>query len=917
MQLECPYCQQTLEYSGRRPGFCAFCGRPLPDTEICLATTAPPPPRVPSGAAADEVPAEVGEYHLVRPLGRGGMGAVWEAEQTGTGRRVALKLLAPELAHDADALARFLREGRLAAALSHPRSTFVFEAGEDAGRAYIVMELMPGRTLQDLVREQGPLPVNRAVDHVLDVIDGLEAAHALGIIHRDVKPSNCFLDGDGRVKVGDFGLSKSLLGDAALTRTGTFMGTPLFAAPEQVRGGAVDERTDIYAVGATLFYLLAGRGPFTGDVTAVIAQIASDPAPALRGLCPAVPRELDRIIARTLEKDPEQRYARLGQLRQALFPFATGGTSIADLGRRLAAFMVDIVLLRMLFVPAGIAVALATQAAGGTPDARAARLAEVQFIMVLVTWVLRLAYFAVGEGTWGCGVGKLLMGMRVVGVQGGPAGLVRGSVRSLFIPGGLGVSLLGLIPVFGAARPAPAGLPVLRFLLATEAFLLLHYAIEALCLLTMRARNGYRGVHDLASGTRVVRRHRAAGKHRLREVPVVVPTPLAAAGQSFGPFRTVATVGRSGPVTVLEARDDLLRRPVWIRLGDEGARPVPVERVALARPGRPRWLQGGTADGRRWDAFEGVVGAPLPRAVRPGLGLTWERGRFVLLELAEELEAAAADGTLPASLGLEQVWLDRNSRVKLLDEPIRPAAAADSVTAEATAPAPERALALLRATADLCTRGQVLPGHAYDFLQTLATKPADEKALPWAVGQLRDLCRRPARLRWDDRLGILSVTAGIEYNIYLLAGLLAGLLGWKLTGRIDGLVVTALMLDVALPAAIGLWMRGGPVFRLLGFEVRRASGRPASRLRCAWRNVVAWAPLLMSNAGLPVLVAVPDLLAVDPEYATSWNFLLLVVLLGAGSCLVTAVAIFAAIYGVVRPQRGIPDLLAGTCLVPR
>src|SRR5262249_35852936 len=153
---------------------------------------------------------------------------------------------------------------------------------------YITMELMPGRTLNDVSKEEGQLPVPRAIDYILDVIDGLEAAHAAGVIHRDVKPSNCFLDGEGRAKGGDYGLAKSLLGDASLTRSGTFMGTPLFAAPEQLRGAKVDERTDIYAVGATLFYLIAGRAPFTGDAAAIIAQVASDTAPSLRSFCPAV-----------------------------------------------------------------------------------------------------------------------------------------------------------------------------------------------------------------------------------------------------------------------------------------------------------------------------------------------------------------------------------------------------------------------------------------------------------------------------------------------------------------------------------------------------------------------------------------------------------------------------------------------------
>jgi serine/threonine protein kinase len=145
-----------------------------------------------------------GDYRLVRRIGHGGMGTVWEAEQRGNGRRVALKLLSTRLVKSPRGLQRFLREGQLAANVSHPRSTFVFEAGTDGDVPFIVMELMPGRTLADVIAgSDGRLPTERAVDFILDVLDGLEAAHAAGVIHRDVKPSNCFVDSDGRIKVGD------------------------------------------------------------------------------------------------------------------------------------------------------------------------------------------------------------------------------------------------------------------------------------------------------------------------------------------------------------------------------------------------------------------------------------------------------------------------------------------------------------------------------------------------------------------------------------------------------------------------------------------------------------------------------------------------------------------------------------------
>src|SRR5262245_11171552 len=173
MQLACSHCKRLLEYSGERPLFCAFCGGALPKPEV-LADTTTLPPRESEVEAEPEMPASVGDYRLLRQLGRGGMGVVWEAEQIGTGRRVALKVLSPQLEPGAETLARFLREARSAAALSHQRSTFIFGAGEHAGQPYIVMELMPGRTLMDILREEGPLPVPRAVDYLLDVIEGLE-----------------------------------------------------------------------------------------------------------------------------------------------------------------------------------------------------------------------------------------------------------------------------------------------------------------------------------------------------------------------------------------------------------------------------------------------------------------------------------------------------------------------------------------------------------------------------------------------------------------------------------------------------------------------------------------------------------------------------------------------------------------------
>lgn len=201
-----------------------------------------------------------GPYRVIRLLGRGGMGEVYEAEQLETGRRLALKVLRATLRGDEDR-ARFLREGQLAASISHAHTVYIFGSEEVGGAPAITMELLAGGTLKDRVSAGGPMPPSAAVSAVLGVIGGLDAAQAAGILHRDVKPSNCFVDADGDVKVGDFGLSISTLTRDVRHELGTtgFEGTPQFAAPEQLRGEPLDVRADIYAVGATLYYLLTGR----------------------------------------------------------------------------------------------------------------------------------------------------------------------------------------------------------------------------------------------------------------------------------------------------------------------------------------------------------------------------------------------------------------------------------------------------------------------------------------------------------------------------------------------------------------------------------------------------------------------------------------------------------------------------------
>ena len=265
-----------------------------------------------------------GPYLIVRPLGKGGMGQVYEAEETESGRRVAIKILSRGLGDDEER-ERFLSEGRLAASLSHPNSVYIFGTSEVQGLPVIAMELAPGGTLKDLLVDGTPLAPPAAVDAILQVIAGLEAAAALGILHRDIKPSNCFVDRDGRVLVGDFGLSIATLAREPGTSagTGTIVGTPGFASPEQLRGDPLDVRSDIYSVGATIYYLLTGRPPFDGRARDGADDAHGDGDPGVAGR--HSPRRSERarppVVMRCLTRTPQERFADYRALAAALEPF--------------------------------------------------------------------------------------------------------------------------------------------------------------------------------------------------------------------------------------------------------------------------------------------------------------------------------------------------------------------------------------------------------------------------------------------------------------------------------------------------------------------------------------------------------------------------------------------------------------------
>jgi hypothetical protein len=262
---------------------------------------------------------KIGRFRLQALLGQGAVGRVFRAEDTILHRRVALKVITihsdgGQINRNAD---QFLTEARAAAALEHPHVVQIYEAGETGTMCYIAMELLDGGNLKDLVVAAGPMDPGRACLLTADAAEALAAGHEAGIIHRDIKPANLMLSRQGRCKVTDFGLAT--FGDSDTVSTERSAGTPLFAAPEVIRGTSADERSDIYSLGATLFYLLTGRPPYTAARRSeVLRKHLDEPIPDLRQIRPGLPESLVAAVERALDKDPGQRYVTATQFARVL-----------------------------------------------------------------------------------------------------------------------------------------------------------------------------------------------------------------------------------------------------------------------------------------------------------------------------------------------------------------------------------------------------------------------------------------------------------------------------------------------------------------------------------------------------------------------------------------------------------------------
>ncbi len=905
----CPSCDRTIEYSGESPRFCAYCGKPLVGVDLEATIDFHP--------SIAEWEFRIDGYRLIRKLGQGGVGTVFEAEELSHDRRVAVKVLSGQLDRGPESLARFRQEGRLASTISHPRCVFVLGADEADGRPYIVMELMTGQTLQSLVEEKGRLPIDLAVAKILDVIEGLMESHRLGVIHRDVKPSNCFLEEDGRVKVGDFGLSKSLRSNASLTRTGTFIGTPLFASPEQIKRDEVDVRTDVYSTAATLYYLLTGHPPFQAEeATAVLAKIVSEAPKPIREEVREIPSGLESAIIRGMERDRARRWPSLREFHEALLPFAPNPIPDAGLAARLGAFILDQVIILVL--------------------AAISYLVFFQFLGPLMGGIdlsypsAFLTYFAITEGIWAGSLGKQLFRLRVFRAdRRAEPGLIRALLRAAVLYGVLlgpiELTSLAFQPFLGAVGDVS---PALRILFEYVLPSLLGLAIVVG---PIRRRNGYRAFHEWMSGTRTVQLPRSrvqstAHRRRFRPERPGTQKPVGVLDR-VGPFKVRGAVRWDLQRKVLTAEDSVLGREVWVELRSQESGPPEDVRRSLSRPTRPRWISGGTSSAGRWDAYTAPSGTPLVDLAGP-FGLTWGDARPILSELTDELVAAKLDGTLPDTLSIEQIWVEPDGRIQLVD----PLAVSSSTGSPQLGPHADpkeedrevRGLQLIAKTAavvlqggrtilsgpvDQTIRGRV-PIHARRLLDRLVGDPSPfRKIHEFQVG-LQRTANEPVELGLLPRLLRGSVHLALRLFQLLLALLAAlAIISFEVASKISFLnIETAIVLFMLVlsflfwPVAAAI-TRSNRLAKLLGGTLVQQDGLRVSRFRCAVREVCFWLPLFAF--GLLAVFLLTAVTTNTPEH----------VRLSIGLLPLVWFALDMA-HEITFPGQMFHDRLARTCVVP-
>src|SRR5258706_2463842 len=718
------------------------------------------PPQSPQAT----LPRSADGFRIERELGRGGVGVVYLAREISSGRELALKVLPADLCASEEAFGRFQREAVLAASISDSRCVFVYGAHQFEGSPAIAMELVRGQTLEQVIKKGVPVPVRQAVQWTIELLEGLDAAHHAGVLHRDVKPSNCFVSEDGHVKIGDFGLSRSLDTDVQLTQSGTFLGSPLYAAPEQVKGRKVDERSDMYSAAATLYALLTLKAPYRGtNLGEVLARILSEPPERPRVLRPEIPRGLEKVLLRAMQREPGDRYENLAEFREALHPFAVAAQA-GTLPRRFAAYLADVLIVMLTSVLVTSLVGLLWSITfKEDPDTNQLRVGPIAYWSVLESFL----YFVVCEGFWTATPGKWLLGLRTVNARSLERSLPRAALRAF-------IYTLPLV-ASSAALSSSVVQSSARVSLSIGSFAgFIPWVVRSLYFVTARRSNGMRALHEFLSGTRVLQRalpFPLPRRPRIRVEHALLPAP--GLPETIGSFRLLGLVAETAFGRLLEAEDSALSRRVWLCAGEEQTLPLDAARRQSVRRGRLHWLGSVQQGDLRHEVFEAPGGATLVERLRARKQIEWPAALQILTSLAEELESSERDSPRER-YALEQVWIDRWGNVRLLDMPLDPAL-------KSALGAPE----LLGRTAALFLpaggeRPRWLPGRAQPAFARILGRGEPYASAAAAHGALATIETEGAEVGRKQRVVQISIAAAL---LCFLSAIMFGTLIFK--GALD------------------------------------------------------------------------------------------------------------------------------------
>ncbi len=679
-----------------------------------------------SATASDSSPATaqkrqkiVGGYRLMKMLGEGGMGRVYQAVDE-SGRMVAIKLLSQELSRSPEALDRFKLEGVIASAISHPHCVFVHRADEDCGTPFIAMELMTGQTLKDIVAKRGPLPYTEAIPLVLQCIDGLIEAHSRGMIHRDVKPANCYLDDQGNVKIGDFGLARSLVSDSELTRTGSFLGTPLYASPEQILGEKVDEQSDIYSLAATIYFLLAGKAPFESPhATQVIAKIVSADPPVFSEAGVKVPKKLEQVVLRGLARDRSKRFSNFQEFRDELVQTLVQPDRIATLPRRVLAYLIDMFLVSITI---GLMV-LATITFGDQE-------LELRYYINIMGTLYQGLYLLFFEAFFGATIGKRLLNLRVVDPElGTRPKFWRCLIRTVVFMTAINVIEFASVGLLASQGLSPITAPIL---FGVSSWLGL--AAGCIAILSVWKRTEKKQLlHEWSSKTQTwatVQRS-VVNAFELPEPRWSIPTqpiePSWGIPARLGRFEIRGQITTEDSLKWLSAHDSTIERAVWIQLNPATYPPPSESREKCVRRTRMRFLETGIQGDWRWDAYVAPDGAPIALWFDSKNPMPWPVTQKILLDATDELNLIdSSQNVIPTEMA--RWWLTSTGKLTLSEAPV----VANNLSI--TIPLESKPLFSELACLALPDRRHGDPSRQY--IDRVSPKPSAQSVAPWRATQL-------------------------------------------------------------------------------------------------------------------------------------------------------------------------------------